>query len=269
VSEPKILDGRAPAATVAAALAARVRALGRAPRLAIIRVGEDPRSAAYIRRKQKFGAEIGAEVTLETLPGSASQAELEAAVSRAGKDLGNDGVILQLPAGALDGYAAAALVPAAKDVDGLAPGSPFVPATARAVADLIGFYALPVVGVRAAVVGQSRLVGLPVAALLRRLGASVDVADESTADLGAVTRPASLVVSAAGKPGLLAADLLAPGATVIDVGTTPGPDGRLRGDLDPAACPALDAYSPVPGGVGPVTVAALFANLLDAAEAGR
>jgi methylenetetrahydrofolate dehydrogenase (NADP+)/methenyltetrahydrofolate cyclohydrolase len=267
--EAKILDGRPIAEAARVALADRVRALGRAPRLAIVRVGEDPRSAAYIARKQKFGDEIGVGVTIETVSESVTQAELEAAVRAAGESAANDGVILQLPAGALDGYAAAALVPPGKDVDGLAPGSPFAPATARAVADILGFYSIPVAGARAAVVGQSRLVGVPVAALLRRLGAAVSVADVSTADLGAVTRPAALVVSAAGKPGLLSADLLAAGATVIDVGTTPGPDGRLLGDLDPAARPRLAAYSPVPGGVGPVTVAALFANLLDAAESRR
>lgn len=251
---------------MAASLAERARALGRAPRLAIVRVGEDPRSAAYIRRKQKFGAEIGAEVTLETLPESASQGELEAAVSRAGKDLGNDGVLLQLPVAALDGYAAAALVPAEKDVDGLAPGSGFESATALAILRLLEAHGVAIAGRRVAVVGQSRLVGAPFSSLARAAGASVSTADISTSDLGAVTRAAEIVVSAVGKPGLLAPGMLAPGATVIDVGTTPGPDGSLLGDLSPEAASAVAAYSPVPGGVGPMTVAALFANLLEAAE---
>lgn len=266
MNEPKILDGRAVASQVGAALAVRVRALGRAPRLAIIRVGEDPRSAAYIRRKQKFGAEIGAEVTLETLPVTATQAELEAAVARAGALPENDGVLLQLPPLALDGYAAAELVPPQKDVDGLVPGSPFVSATALAVAELLSAHGIELAGERVAVVGQSRIVGLPFAALARERGAAVSTADEFTVDLGAVTRAAEIVVVAVGKPGLITAGHLASGAIVVDVGTTPGLDGALLGDLDPAAYPNLSAYSPVPGGVGPVTVAMLFSNLLSAAE---
>jgi methylenetetrahydrofolate dehydrogenase (NADP+)/methenyltetrahydrofolate cyclohydrolase len=266
VTEPKILEGRRPAQEVASALAARVRALGRAPRLAIVRLGEDPRSAAYIRRKQKFGAEIGVEVTLLTLPESSSQQELEAAVSRAGHDSENDGVLLQLPAAELNGYAAAALVPAEKDVDGLVPGSAFQSATALAVLRLLEAHGVAIAGRRVAVVGQSRLVGAPFSALARVAGANVSTADISTADLGAVTRAAEIVVSAVGKPGLLAPGMLAPDATVIDVGTTPGPDGALLGDLSPEAASAVAAYSPVPGGVGPMTVAALFANLLQAAE---
>lgn len=266
MSEPKILDGRAVANRIRDDLAARVRALGRAPRLAIVRVGEDPRSAVYIRRKQKFGAEIGAEVTLETLPEPSSQAALEAAVSRAAADSENDGILLQLPAGSLDGYAAADLVPPEKDVDGLGARSRFGAATALAALALLEAYGVKVEGRRLAVVGQSRLVGVPLAALARRAGAAVSVADVSTADLGAVTRPAEIVVSAVGKPGLISADLLSPGAAVVDVGTTPGPDGTLLGDLDPSARTVCGAYSPVPGGVGPVTVATLLANLVSAAE---
>jgi methylenetetrahydrofolate dehydrogenase (NADP+)/methenyltetrahydrofolate cyclohydrolase len=254
---------------VAARLSARVQALPRAPRLAIIRVGEDPRSAAYIRRKRAFGEKIGAEVALETLPESTTQVELEAAVIRAGGDPENDGVLLQLPAGSLDGYAAAALVPLEKDVDGLAPGSPFPSATAAAVVELLNFYCIGLAARRVAVVGQSRLVGVPFAEMARAAGAQVSVADIATADLRAVTADAEVVVAAVGKPGLISADIVAAGATVIDVGTTLGPDGKLLGDLDPAAVSKLAAYSPVPGGVGPVTVASLLSNLLDAAERRR
>ncbi len=264
---PQILEGRPVAARLCGELAERVDALGRAPRLAIVRVGEDPRSAAYISRKRAFGAEIGADVTLETLPDSTAQTELEAAVVAAGSDASNDGVILQLPTAGLDGYAAAALVPPAKDVDGLAPGSGFVSATALAAAELLAAYGIDVAGKRVAVVGQSRLAGAPIAELLRDRGALVSIADDQTTDLSAVTLPAEIVVSAVGEPGLLTAAHLSPGATVIDVGTTPGPDGKLLGDLNPAAYPILAAYSPVPGGVGPMTVAMLFSNLLSAAEA--
>ncbi len=266
VVTPKILEGRSVAARACAELAERVTALGRGPRLAIVRVGEDPRSAAYIERKQAFAGEIGAGVVLQTLPESASQAELEAAVIAAGADGANDGVILQLPAASLDGYAAAALVPPAKDVDGLAPGSPFVSATALAVAELLDAHGVDVAGKRLAVVGQSRLAGAPIAELMRGRGATVSTADDQTADLSAVTLPAEIVISAVGKPGLLTAAHLSPGATAIDVGTTAGPDGKLLGDLNLAARSALAAYSPVPGGVGPLTVAALFSNLLLAAE---
>lgn len=254
------------AARLCAELAERVAALGRAPRLAILRVGEDPRSAAYIRRKRAFGAEIGCDVTLETLPESTTQAALEAAVRAAGEDAANDGVILQLPAGSLDGYAAAALVPPEKDVDGLAPGTAFVSPIALAVGELLGAYGVDPAGQPVAVVGQSRLAGAPIAEFLRARGAPVSVADEATPDLAAVTRPAAIVVSAVGKPGLLTSAHLALGSVVIDVGTTPGPDGKLLGDLAPEARPNLAAYSPVPGGVGPLTVACLFANLLAAAE---
>lgn len=269
MSEPRILDGKAASAKIGEALAARVAQLGRAPRLAILRVGEDPRSAAYIARKRAFGREIGAEATLETLPATATQAELEAAVVRLGADAANDGVLVQLPAASLDGYAAAALVPAAKDIDGLAPGTSFVPATARGAAALLEAYGIPIARRRVAVVGQSRVAGAPIAALARAAGAEVSVADIGTLDLAAVTRPAEIVFSAAGKPGLLTAGHLAPGAVVVDVGTTSGPDGRLLGDLAPEARAHLAAYSPVPGGAGPMTVAALFQNLLDAALARR
>lgn len=268
-SSPKILDGLAVADAIAARLSGRAKALPRPPRLAIIRVGEDPRSAAYIRRKRAFGEKIGAEVTLETLPDSVTQAELETAIIRAGSGEENDGVLLQLPAGNLDGYAAAALVPLEKDVDGLAPGSPFPSATAAAVIELLSFYGIGLAGRRVAVVGQSRLVGAPLAEMARAAGARVSVADISTESLGAVTADAEVVVAAVGKPGLISADIVAAGAIVIDVGTTPGSDGKLLGDLDPDAISKLAAYSPVPGGVGPVTVASLLSNLLDAAERSR
>lgn len=263
---PQILEGRPVAARVCGDLAERVDALGRSPRLAIIRVGEDPRSAAYIGRKQAFAEEIGAEVALQTLPESATQAELEVAVVAAGADDANDGVILQLPAANLDGYSAAALVPPGKDVDGLAPGSPFVSATALAVAELLDAHGVGVEGKRVAVVGQSRLAGAPIAELMRERGAIVSTADDQTVDLASVTLPAEIVVSAVGKPGLLTAAHLSPGATVIDVGTTAGSDGKLLGDLAASACPTLAAYSPVPGGVGPLTVAMLLSNLVLAAE---
>jgi methylenetetrahydrofolate dehydrogenase (NADP+)/methenyltetrahydrofolate cyclohydrolase len=266
VSETKILDGRGPAAVIRAELAARVRALGRAPKLAIVRVGEDPRSTAYIERKVAFGQEIGAEVAVVTLPSASGQSALEAATATAASDPSVDGVIVQLPAGELDGYGAAALLPPEKDVDGLVPGSAFTPATALAVARLLDAHGIALGGKRVAVVGQSRLVGKPFAALARERGATVSTADISTLDLATVTRPAEVVVVAVGKPRLLGPEHLAAGAAVVDVGTTVDAEGKVWGDVDPGAYGQLAAYSPVPGGVGPMTVAALFQNLLLAAE---
>ncbi|MBV8368833.1 MAG: bifunctional 5,10-methylenetetrahydrofolate dehydrogenase/5,10-methenyltetrahydrofolate cyclohydrolase [Candidatus Eremiobacteraeota bacterium] len=277
----RILDGRALAAELRAEIAvrsARLRARGIAPCLVVALVGEDAASSAYVRSIEREGAKTGVEVRVDALAAAASEDQVRARLSALGDDAQVHGVILQQPLPPHLGIRRIAeAMPPHKDVDGANPvnlgrlafasGTEFVPATPMAVMLLLERSARwPLRGMRACVVGRSNVVGLPVALLLMARDATVTVTHKETRDLARHTRDAEIVVVATGVPNLLRAPMIAPGATVIDVGTT-FVDGKLVGDAayDEVAQLAGE-ITPVPGGVGPVTNVALMRNVVLAAE---
>ena len=277
----RILDGRELAAELRDEIAARSERLcarGIVPRLEVAIVGEDAASVTYVRSIDKAGAKAGVDVHVSTLPAGADEAQVRALLRSLGDDPLVHGIILQQPLPAhLAIRRIAEAMPPEKDVDGANPvnlgrlafasGTEFVPATPLAVMLLLERSALwPLRGRRACVIGRSNVVGLPVALLLTARDATVTVVHRATVDLAHHTRDAEIIVAAAGVAGLLGAAMVAPGTTVIDVGTN-YVDGRLVGDVayDEVAAVAGE-ISPVPGGVGPVTNIALIRNVVLAAE---
>ncbi|HEX5757888.1 MAG TPA: bifunctional methylenetetrahydrofolate dehydrogenase/methenyltetrahydrofolate cyclohydrolase FolD [Thermoanaerobaculia bacterium] len=302
----RLLDGRAVAAQVRAEVAAGVRELlaagGRPPGLAAVLAGDDPASRLYVDTKEKAAAEVGIRSRIVHLPADAGEERLLAAIEALNGDEGTDGILVQLPLPrGIDARAVLDGVDPAKDVDGFHPlnvgrlwlGRPgFVPATPRGVLELLRRSGVPLAGRHAVVVGRSDIVGKPLAALLLREHCTVTVCHSRTRDLAAVTRTADLLVAAAGRPALLGPEHVREGAVVVDVGihrlTDPAEVERLFpgdaerraqlarrggvvvGDVDFArVAPRAAAITPVPGGVGPLTVAMLLANTLDAARARR
>ena len=289
----RVLRGAPAAAAVLTAIAARaaqLRAARLVPTLAIITVGDDPASAVYVRKKGEACEAAGLAHRRVVLPTSASATDVRHAIRSTCDDRGVHGVIVQLPLPrGLDGHAFLGEVDPAKDVDGLSPASlgalaaerpTFVAATPLGIALLLRYHGIQVVGQHVAVVGRSVLVGRTLAQLLslRRPGfnATVTLCHSGTRDLAALTRTADIIVSATGVPGTITAAHVGMGATVVDVGTTrvedPSRPGRflLVGDVlaDQVAAVA-GALTPVPGGVGPMTVACLLANTVYAADPTR
>ena len=260
--------------TAAATRAAELTVAGRQPRLAVVTATDDEASAAYVR---SIANAAGKEGIACDLLRTTTAAGVSATLAQLADDPEVHGVMLQtpLPDGAQLADLARA-IPVAKDVDGASPESlgrlaaglpAFAPATAEAVLALLDHYQVQLHGRRAVVVGRSVVVGKPVAHLLLDRHATVTISHSRTADLAAVTREADVLVVAAGRAGLVGPDDVSPGATVIDVGTNVTADGRLVGDVDPAAAAVAGALSPVPGGVGPVTTAVLLRHVVEAAAA--
>jgi methylenetetrahydrofolate dehydrogenase (NADP+)/methenyltetrahydrofolate cyclohydrolase len=275
----RILDGKALAAELrfeAAAEAAEFRKRsGRSPRLVVFLVGEDPGSAIYVRSKAKAAGESGIEATTETLPETIREADILSRIRRANEDARTDGILVQMPLpSAIDARRVLDTIDPMKDVDGFHPenagllvqGRPrFVPCTPAGILELLERNKIPIVGKRAVVVGRSEIVGRPAAALLVKRDATVMIAHSKTRDLAAVCREAEILVAAIGRPGFIGKDHVSPGATVIDVGIN-REDGKIRGDVDFEAVREIaGALSPVPGGVGPLTVAMLLKNTAKAA----
>ena len=274
-----LLDGKQVAAAVLDEVRERAGALSRQPVLATILVGDDPASRTYIRSKRRRASESGIASVHHDLPANASQGEVTGLIKTLNNDSAVDGILLQLPLpGGLDGEAAVMEIDPAKDADGLHPANlgalvmdrpGLVPCTPAGCLRILDFYDIPVRGAEAAVVGRSFLVGRPLALLLAARGtdATVTIAHSRTRDLAEVTRRADIVVAAAGSPGMITAEYVRPGAVVIDVGINRAPDGRLVGDADyESVSEAASALTPVPGGVGPMTVAMLMRNTVLAAE---
>jgi methylenetetrahydrofolate dehydrogenase (NADP+)/methenyltetrahydrofolate cyclohydrolase len=272
----KILDGKALAARVRAGLAteaARLTKAGVTPGLAVVFVGEHPASQVYVRNKTKACHEAGFRTFDHKLPATTTEAELLALVARLNADPQVDGILVQLPLPpAIDARRVLLSVDARKDVDGFHPdnlgrllmGQPrFVACTPFGVMKLIEEAGLPLAGAEAVVVGRSNIVGKPMAALLIAADATVTVCHSKTRDLPGVVRRADLVVAALGRAHTIKGEWIKPGAVVIDVGTNRGADGKLVGDVEfgPAAERA-SAITPVPGGVGPMTIAMLLSNTL-------
>jgi len=269
------LGGRELARQLRASVAEQAAALakeGLQPRLAVVTATGDGGSAAYVRSIANAAAREGIACDVAR---TTTAAGIAASIAQLADDPEVHGIILQtpLPDGAsLAGLAAA--IPAGKDVDGASPESigrlvaglpAFAPATAEAVLALLDHYQVPLAGRHAVVVGRSVVVGKPAAHLLLDRNATVTICHSRTADLPAITRQADVLVAAAGRAGLIGPGHVAPGATVIDVGTNATPDGGLAGDVDRAVAGVAGALTPVPGGVGPVTTALLLRHVVEAA----
>jgi methylenetetrahydrofolate dehydrogenase (NADP+)/methenyltetrahydrofolate cyclohydrolase len=276
----RLIDGKAVARRVREDVARGVEELlakgGVAPGLATVLVGDDPASEVYVRNKRRLSVEAGMQDLHRHLPGDVDQETAAALIDELADDPQVSGVLLQLPTPKhLDSDALLARIPAEKDVDGLttlnagllAQGRPGLrPCTPAGVMTLLDEYDVELSGAEAVVVGRSVLVGKPMAQLLLARNATVTVCHSRTRDLAEVCRRADVLVVAAGIPRLVGGDAVKPGATVIDVGIHRG-EGGLHGDVDfDAAVEVAGAITPVPGGVGPMTIAMLLANTLTAAR---
>jgi methylenetetrahydrofolate dehydrogenase (NADP+)/methenyltetrahydrofolate cyclohydrolase len=276
----RLIDGKAVAADLRASVAARVRELNVTPGLTVVLVGDDPASAVYVRTKDRAAREAGIEARTVRLPADTTQADLLRQIEALNADPMVDGILVQLPLPKhIDTYTIIAAVDPAKDVDGfhpvnagrLASGLPaLVPCTPLGCIMLAKTVHPSLAGLEAVVIGRSNIVGKPVAQLLLAENATVTIAHSKTRDLPAVCRRADLLVAAIGRPEFVRGDWIKPGATVIDVGINrvPGANGKskLVGDVHFAeAAQVAGAITPVPGGVGPMTIACLMVNTVRAA----
>lgn len=273
----EILDGRQVAAEVRAAIRQGVRESlarsRRAPGLGVVLVGDDPASEVYVRMKLKACREVGLRSTEVRLAADASTADVLREVTRLNQDPSVDGILVQMPLPPqVDRLRVLAAILPAKDADGLHPVSlghlaqgqdgP-VPCTPRGIMELLAHYDIPVKGSRVTIVGRSHLVGMPLALLMLASNATVTVAHSRTRDLTAATREADILVAAVGRPGLIVPSQVKPGSVVVDVGVNRTAAG-LVGDVDPKVAEVAAWISPVPGGVGPMTVAMLLKNTWEA-----
>ena len=274
-----LIDGRAIAEQIHAETAQRIAALkgrGIHAGLAFVRVGEDPASRVYVGMKEKTSERLGIRSTTTVLPDTTTQAELLALIARLNVDPGCHGILVQAPLPAhIDQATIFAAVSPAKDVDGfhpynigrLAERNPLIrPCTPYGVIRLLDHIGVSVKGKHCVVVGASNIVGRPMSLELLLMGATTTVTHRFTQDLAHHVREAEILVAAAGKPGLIKGEWIRPGAVVVDVGINRMPDGSLYGDVEfEAAAERAGWITPVPGGVGPMTVAMLMQNTLEAA----
>jgi methylenetetrahydrofolate dehydrogenase (NADP+)/methenyltetrahydrofolate cyclohydrolase len=269
-----IIDGKEIAAKVRAEVALeaqRLAARGVVPGLAVVLVGEDPASQVYVRSKAKASRDAGLEAFDHKLPASTSERELLELVARLNADPRVDGILVQLPLPPhIDATRVTHAITPEKDVDGLHPdnigqlwsGRPrFVPCTPLGIMRLLAESQTALAGAEAVVLGRSNLVGKPMAALLLNANATVTLCHSKSRDLAATVGRADVIVAAIGKLELVRGEWVRPGATVIDVGTNRRPDGKLGGDVEfSVAAQRARAITPVPGGVGPMTIAMLLEN---------
>lgn len=275
-----IIQGTAIAAALRAEIAYRVQALGYQPSLAVVMVGEDPASAVYVRNKDRAAQGAGLRAETIRLPADTSEAALLTVIHRLNTDPAIDGILVQLP---LPPHLAARSVieaiDPAKDVDGFHPinvgrlqdgQAVLAPCTPRGVMKLLVSAGIELRGARALVLGRSGIVGRPVAAMLLAADATVTIAHSRTVNLPDECRRADIVVAAVGRPELVRGDWIKPGAAVIDVGINRLSNGQLAGDVAYEECRAVaGSITPVPGGVGPMTIACLLENTVTAAVARR
>jgi methylenetetrahydrofolate dehydrogenase (NADP+)/methenyltetrahydrofolate cyclohydrolase len=276
-----LLDGSAVAKTMRAELRDTITVLTerlrRAPALAVVQVAGDAASDRYVRSIRKLCEDTGVTYVGRSLPAEALQAEAEAAVEALSADAAVDGILLQLP---LPAHLAAApiigRISPQKDVDGVTPQSAGLltlglpglrPNTPAGGMELLHRYAIPIAGKHAVVVGRSTIVGRPMALMLLHEHATVTIAHSRTPDLAATVRSADIVVAAVGKARLITANMVRPGATVIDFGVNVLDDGGVAGDVDAGVAEVAGAITPVPGGTGPMTNMMLLRNLVQASEA--
>jgi methylenetetrahydrofolate dehydrogenase (NADP+)/methenyltetrahydrofolate cyclohydrolase len=277
----QIIDGKAVAADVRSRVAQEVEEFvaqhGARPGLATILVGDDPASHVYVRNKRKASEDVGIASIHHELPADTSQDELAELLSSLNEDEAVSGILLQLPVPAqIDGDAMTALIDPLKDVDGLTPVNAglllqgldgLVPCTPRGVMELLRVAGTELEGARAVVVGRSKLVGKPLALLLLAANCTVTQCHSRTRDLAEECRRADVLIAAAGVPKMINGAMVREGAIVIDVGINRDEDGKLVGDVDfDAVKDIAGAITPVPGGVGPMTIAMLLSNTVEAAR---
>lgn len=254
----KIFDGRGFARKKELELAERVKQLGSVPKLVSIVVGDNPASHLYVNLKGQAAKRVGIEFQKFEIRNSKHETIIKL-IKELNKNKSVTGIMVQLPLPPiLQGQTLKMVgaINAKKDVDGLTGKGRFLPATVKAIFEILEAEKVAVIGAPVVVVGRSTVVGRPLAAELVRRGAQVTVAHSQTGDLGAVTRKAEILISATGKPGLITADMVKPGAVVIDV-------GEPKGDVDKGVREVASWVTPVPGGVGPVTVACLLENVVE------
>ena len=275
-----IIDGKAIAQAYRAELAVRVGRLadaGIVPALAVVIVGDDPASQVYVRNKALACEAIGMRSQVHALPADVSQLTLITFVKGLNADAHVHGILVQLPLPRhITARAVIEAIDPAKDVDGfhfdnvgaLVVAEPaFYPCTPWGIMKMLEHEGVAIEGSHAVVVGRSNIVGKPMALMLLHAGATVSICHSKTRDLGAITRQADILVSAVGKPRMITAGMVKPGAVVVDVGIARLPDGKLAGDVDFAGVSKVASrITPVPGGVGPMTIAMLLANTVKAAE---
>ena len=276
----RIIDGKAIAERLRGEYARRVQALrerGVTPGLGVVIVGEDPASKVYVRNKALACDKAGMHSEVHALAAATTQAQLVDFVCRLNADPAIHGILVQLPLPAhLDAHAVIEAIDPAKDVDGfhyrnigsLVSGGPaFVPCTPLGVMKMLEHEGVRIEGRHAVVVGRSAIVGKPMALLLLNANATVTVAHSKTRDLGEVARQGDILVAAVGRARMIDASMVKPGAVVIDVGINRLPDGKLAGDVDfDSVSEVASMVTPVPGGVGPMTIAMLLGNTVASAE---
>ena len=276
----KLIDGKSISATLRAAAreaAGDLLKRGVRPCLTVILVGDDPASRVYVRNKSRASEETGVRSCVLELPAATPEAELLERIAALNADPAVHGILVQLPLPAhIHAERVIAAIAPAKDVDGFHPqnlgalvaGQPgFVPCTPSGILRMLALEGVPLAGRHAVVLGRSNIVGKPMALLLLRENATVTICHSRTAALPTITRQADVLVAAVGRARMVTADMVQPGACVIDVGINRMPDGKLAGDVDFAAVREVAGrITPVPGGVGPVTVAMLIANTIQAAQ---
>jgi methylenetetrahydrofolate dehydrogenase (NADP+)/methenyltetrahydrofolate cyclohydrolase len=276
----QLIDGVALSKKIRAEVAQRAAALtarGMQPGLAVVLVGDNPASAVYVRNKVKACEESGLRSVMEKYDASLSEADLLARVEALNNDPSVHGILVQLPLPRhIDAHKVIETISPAKDVDGfhvasagaLMVGQPgFKPCTPYGCMKMLEAIGVSPAGKHAVVIGRSNIVGKPMAMLLLQANATVTVCHSGTPDLGAMTRQADIVVAAVGKRNVLTADMVKPGAVVIDVGMNRTDDGKLCGDVDFEGVKEVASWiTPVPGGVGPMTITMLLVNTIEAAE---
>ncbi len=272
----KIIDGKALAAKIRAELKEKIKQSGREVGLAVIIVGDDPASCVYVRNKTKACEETGIRSDTYALPATVSQAELEALIARLGKDDRVHGILLQLPLPeGLDAESALGKIPAEKDVDGFSAGNlgklvlgkeTIAACTPLGIMKMLESAGISPRGKHAVVLGRSETVGKPMALLLLNADATVTICHSRTTNLKDICREADILISAVGKPKFVTEDMVKEGAVVIDVGINRNEAGKLCGDVDfEKVAPKTSWITPVPGGVGPMTIATLLCNTFAAA----
>lgn len=276
----KVIDGKALASQIRAELSQRSDALmqrGKQATLVVVLVGEDPASQVYVRNKINACREVGIQSREIILPVETSSDALLEQINQLAQDDDIDGILVQLPLPEhIDEKQILAAIPAHKDVDGfhalnagaLSQGNPqFIPCTPYGVMKMLEQTGVDLNGLEAVVVGRSNIVGKPMAQLLTAAGATVTLCHSKTRDLAFHTRRADLLVAAIGRPKMISANMIKPGAILIDVGINRDQSGKLCGDLDYESCSKVAGWvTPVPGGVGPMTITMLLTNTLEAVE---
>jgi len=271
MDKAKLLDGKKVSENILEKLASELEKWLRKPTLAVVLVDGDKASETYVNQKQKAAANLGVKFLLIKKSNKISQSEMENLIEKLNKDSKVDGTIVQKPLPLqIDSDEVDILVSPEKDVDGLNPISQFTPATTRGIIELLSFYKIKPERKKIVVVGRSKLVGLPTALEFSNRNASVSICDSKTPNLAAETKQADILIVAAGRPHLIKKDMVKKGAIVVDVGMNRiEKEGKTKlvGDVDFENVSKIASYiTPVPGGVGPMTVAALLENLIDAAS---